>query len=943
MLAYLRPLLLSGSLRCLPCLVAIAGFVLGAADPVSGQAASGQAAPGQTAPGQAAPGTGQILGQVVDATSGTPLPGAQILVGSGPLGTVAGIEGRFQLRGVPAGQVELRVLLIGYAPFTLEAVQVEPAGLTRVELRLTRQAVALAGITVQSEADRGSAATLISEQQRASGVVNAISAEQISRSPDGDAAAAVRRVSGVSVQDGKYVFVRGLGERYTTSSLNGTRIPSPEPERKIVPLDLFPSNLLQAISTSKTFTPDQPGDFAGASVDIRTPSFPNRTTWGLSLSTGWAEGATGSLLPRAPRAPGEWVARGTSERAIPFEAANYTGTSPRGDEVNGVVNSFRNVWSVQEGRALPSLSAGGSVGGSTPLLGQTFGYLGSLTYSTSEEGRRDEYRARVGTGNVPIDDYSGASGTQAVLWGGIMNLAVLLGNHSQVHLNNTYNRSADNTARMEEGLDENTRSAVRIERLTYVERSVRSNQLRGEHQIGSRHRLDWSLSTSAVDRAEPDRSEFVTWIDPTPSVWFNDFEGAVRTFGSLKETGQEGSAQYAFSFRLGEGDLSQLKAGVLWRTTDREATSQGFRIQSFDWSPQDPRWQAPPEELFDGRNARPGDRSFLLARELAGGGYTAGDELTAGFLMADVSPLPRLRIIGGVRQEQYTLTVSSQNQLGQAALTERDYTDLLPAVSALVSVTDRQQLRFAASRTLARPEFRELAPITYREVLGGEQVIGNQNLQRTLIRNFDVRWEWYPSPGEVFSVGVFRKDFDAPVEERYLARSGTDTRTFENAASATNEGVELEFSAGLGRISPALDNLSAFANVTLMRSEVDTGIPTDEPRPLVGQAPYVMNGGMTWAPDTDGWTDGWTATLLYNVVGPRIRNARASGVTVEDVKEEPRHLLDLSVRFPVRGNLSGKVDLKNLLDSPYELRQGPVLRASWRTGRSVSAGVSWRW
>jgi hypothetical protein len=753
----------------------------------------------QPAAAQTAPGTGQILGQVVDATSGTPLPGAQVLVGSGPLGTVAGVEGRFQLRGVPAGETELRVLLLGYAPFTLEGVTVEAGGLARVEIRLTRQAIAVAGITVQSEADRGSAATLVSEQQRSSGVVNAISAEQIRRSPDGDAAAAVRRVSGVSVQDGKYVFVRGLGERYTTSSLNGTRIPSPEPERKIVPLDLFPSGLLQAISTSKTFTPDQPGDFAGASVDIRTPSFPSRTTWSLSLSTGWADGATGSLVPRAPREAGEWLGRATAPRAIPFEAANYTGTAPRGDEVNGVVNSFRNVWSVQEGRALPSLSAGGSVGGSAPLLGQTLGYLGSLTYSTGEEARRDEYRARVGTGNVPIDAYSGESGTQSVLWGGILNVALLLGNHSQVHLNNSYNRSADNTARIEEGLDENTRSTVRVNRLTYVERSVRSNQLRGEHQIGSRHRLDWSLSASAVDRAEPDRSEFVMWIDPTPPVWFNDFEGAVRTFGSLTETAQEGSAQYAFSFRLGEGDLSQLKAGVLWRATDREALSQGFRIQAFDWSPGDPRWQAPPEEFFDGRNARPGDRSFLLARELAGGGYTADDALTAGFLMADLNPLSRLRIIGGVRQEQYTLNVTSQNQLGQTALTTRDYTDLLPALSAVFSLTERQQLRLAASRTLARPEFRELAPITYREVLGGEQVIGNQDLERTLIRNLDVRWEWYPSPGEVFSIGLFRKDFDAPVEERYLARSGTDTRTFENAARAINEGLELEFSAGLGR------------------------------------------------------------------------------------------------------------------------------------------------
>jgi TonB-dependent receptor len=489
------------------------------------------------------------------------------------------------------------------------------------------------------------------------------------------------------------------------------------------------------------------------------------------------------------------------------------------------------------------------------------------------------------------------------------------------------------------GTDENTRALVQIDRLSYVERVVRAHQLRGEHQLGMRHRLDWSATTSEVNRSEPDRSEFVTWLDPDVPVWFNDFEGAVRTFGALEERSQEAGANYEFSFGANRGSPNRIRTGASYRTTERDARSQGFRIQAFDWSPTDPRWQASPEEFFDGRHAGPGDDVFLLSRELSGGSYGAEDALVAAYLMAEVNLLDRLRLVGGARVEQYDLTVDSENQLGQAQSTDLSYTDVLPALSAIVEVGENHQLRLAASRTLARPEYRELAPITYREVLGGEQVIGNSELERTLIQNFDVRWEWYPGPGEVLSLGLFAKRFDNPIEERYLARSGTDTRTFANAESATNEGIEAEVAMGLGRLSGRLEPLSLFSNLTVMRSRVVTGNEEDVERSMVGQAPYVFNTGVTWSQPQSGWS----GTLLHNVVGERIVNARASGATVSDVVEQPRHVVDFSLRFPLLGSASGKLDFKNLLDAPVEVLQGSVVRSSYRTGRSVSVGVSWRW
>lgn len=888
--------------------------------------------------GQAA--EGRIMGQVMDSESLRPLPGAQIQVVGTSIGTMAGLEGRYQVTRAPSGTVELQVTMLGFGTKTISGVVVPEGGTVRMDITLDPAAVELQGITVTAQQERGSQAMALSQQRNAVGVQNAITSEQMARSPDGDAADAIKRVSGVSVQDGKYVFVRGLGERYTTSSLNGSRIPSPEPERKVVPLDLFPSNMIQSITTSKTFTPDQPGDFSGASVNIRTRDFPIRRQFSFSTSSGFHPDIVGKDILWAPRSGGEWLGMATEPRLLPDAARNMPDDARRGPQVNQVVNSFRNRWSVRENSGWLPVSATATLGGNDPLpfLGQEVGYVMSATYSLSNDVNLNQRRAKAGAGGTEFDSYVGEMGSQSVLWGGIANFSTQLGRNTRVSLNNTYNRTADNQARQETGTDENTQSKVQIDRLTYTERTVRSNQLLGEHQLHPKHRLDWSLTSSAVSRREPDRSEFVTWLDPEVPVWFNDFEGAVRSFGDLNESTWEAGADYHFDFALG-GRTHQFRAGGRARGVDREALSSGFRIQSFFWAPNDPRWQLPPEEIFDGRFASGDDANFLLSRELSGGSYGAEDRLTAGYGMVDLGLTSWARVVAGARLEEYSLTVTSQNNLGQEASTQRDYSDLLPAVALNLDLFENQKLRLSATRTLARPEYRELAPITYREVLGGEQVIGNQDLERTLIDNYDVRWEWYPGLAEVISLGVFAKRFQNPIEQRFLGRSGTDTRTFENAESAENYGVEVEVVKNLAFAAAALEPLSLFANATLMESKVNTGNPLDrDARRMVGQAPYVLNGGVTYA----NRTGRVSATALYNVVGPRILNARASGTDVDDVFEQPRNVVDLSLRFPMVSGAAGKIDLKNLLDTPYEVVQGTVTRNYHTTGRSISFGLSWQ-
>src|SRR5688572_22759965 len=303
--------------------------------------------------------TGRIVGRIVDAETGRGISDAGIQVVGTTMGVMSGVEGRYALGSIPAGTMTLQVRLIGYQPKTVTGLQLDAGATLEQDIVLSPATVRLEATVVTADAERGSVNAALDAQRNATGIVSAITAEQIQRSPDGDAAQAVQRVAGVTVQDGKYVFVRGLGERYTTTALNGARLPSPEPERKVVPLDLFPSSLLQTITTAKTFTPDLPGDFAGAQVDIRTREFPAHRSISYSASVGYNTAATGEHVLAAPRTGTEWLGFAGSERRLPgrLAAAPDLGAISRSD-MNGHLRSLRGVWSAREARATPNSSFG---------------------------------------------------------------------------------------------------------------------------------------------------------------------------------------------------------------------------------------------------------------------------------------------------------------------------------------------------------------------------------------------------------------------------------------------------------------------------------------------------------------------------------------------------------------------------------------------------------
>ena len=633
-------------------------FIVGSA-PLAAQA------PDSTAP------PGRIVGRIVDGTTGDGVPGARVTLDGTSTGTRTDVTGRFTLLAVAPGAHAVSVRVIGYAVKTVTGVAVLPGSAARLDITIDAAAIQMAAVEVTATVERGSVAQAIAAQRTATQIVSTISSEQIRKSPDSDAGQVMQRVSGATVQDGKYVFVRGLGERYTTASLNNVRLPSPEPDRKVVPLDVFPSGLLQSVVTSKTFTPEQPGDFTGAQVDLRTREFPTEGMLSISVSSGFNDAVTFRDVIAAPRVGSEWYGFAGSARAAPsaaLAAGNLIGTTQ--EQRNAIINSFRNVWSPWTETAKPNGSAGVSLGGESIVGGRPLGYIAALTYSESQEIRLHEERRTASSDangvTAPLDETEGSAGMVSVLWGGLVNVSTHLSPGAKLSVNNAYTRSLENQATRHLAYDNEFTQVFDATRLSLVERTMRSNQLRGEHLLSGQHSLTWSITSSGVTRYEPDRSDlrYQTAVNGNgerhTTTWWGEGGSAVRTFNDLKETSLEGSTALTLAFGVGNQQW-RAKVGGLYRDAHRNSDSRAYAMVNAALT--DAQRTAAPEQIFAGPYADGG--AFYLIPDVVLGPYGAADAIAAGFVQVEAPLSSRVRVIGGARVERWALDLTATGQLFQ--------------------------------------------------------------------------------------------------------------------------------------------------------------------------------------------------------------------------------------------------------------------------------------
>ena len=907
----------------------------------------------------------KITGIVVDSDTEAPLPDVTIRVTDTQIRVKTDETGTFSLE-LPIGTYKIHANASLYNTYLITGFQVKAGGsLEPIRIPLVAQVVKLDAIKMPVQLSQSSERGLLEKRMRSSRIEDSISTEEISRLPASSAGEAIKRVTGVSIVGGRYVFVRGLGERYSNTLLNNVEIPSPEPNRRVVPMDIFPASLLASLQTVKTFSPDQPGGFAGGSVQVFTKDFPEDLTMSLSMSTGFNTQATGEEGLTYPGGDFDFLGFDDGSRELPNiirdeaadvpirERGRFTSAGFTPQEIQTFGQSFENVWT-PERQALPvNQGYKFSLGNSNTLFGKDFGYLGVISYGNRHSyGTQVRNAFRIGLNETlsPVTTYNVERSGNEVDWGTVLNTSLRFSPQHRVSLRSFFTHTAEDETRTWEGFNADRNTDMRSTRLRYVERQLFSGQFAGMHDFNFGEpepelevpaapglSMEWRLTYSRASRAEPDTRENIYEDRGDGTYIFRDVtQSGSRFFFDLED--DEYNARADWKVRIGTEGL--FKFGGLLRDRARTFDVRRFRFLPSDRVDATVNLSAQPEILFQSRNIAP--RVFELRESTRStDNYLADHNIYSGYMMLDLPLSAKWRVMSGVRLESSDQTVTTYDPFAasrreiEANLQTLDW---LPGLNVTYRLTERMNLRFAASRTITRPDFRELAPFEFTDFVGGRTILGNPELERTQIDNFDFRWEVFPEIGGILAVSAFYKRFQKPIEQ--IVQPQAEVRiTYENAEGAHNYGLELEVRQNLGVLTAALRNFSVNTNAALISSEVvlpeDVGIQTSSERPLQGQCPYIVNLSVGY--EDPNW--GVSSAVAYNIFGRRLSEVGNHGVP--DVYEQPRGQLDVSFSRTVANHFKFSVSAKNLLDPDIYYKIGEATYLEYKLGRSFSFGISY--
>ena len=789
-------------------------------------------------------------------------------------------------------------------------------------------------------------------QKNSVNIVDGMSAELISKNNSSDGTDILKRMTGITISDGKYAYVRGVGDRYNNTLLNGSNLPSTDPEKKSFSYDLFPASLIENVLTSKTFSPDKPADFTGGLVEINTIEFPSKFILNINVSSSYNSMTNFKNFVTYSGGNRDWLGYDDGTRSIPSSiksekvgAGFYTT-----EELQQIGLQFKNNWATQSSKAPINGDLKLNIGNKLEVGDKSvLGYIASFTYSNSDETKQIERNNYTFEG--PRYLYNGYNYANHVSESALFNISYKSGQNHKISFKNIFDQNADNETTVYEGPYYYNPDYRKVTSLRYVSRSLFSSQLIGEHHFGLLNglKIDWNLNYGVSKREEPDARRYVytrDLYDSTQAYQFAlDQSIATRFFSNLKDHNYGSSVDFTLK-PFESAFLPNLKFGLNFDRKDRSFNARIFGFKNLpggDFIYETNLMKESVDKIFAPENF--GNR-FIEVVEITrpSDSYHSDQKVFAAYLMTEFEPLQSLKVMTGFRFEKSIQKMKSDDLVNGLVDVTSTYNDFLPSVNLTYVLSNEINIRLAYSRTLARPEFRELAPFTYFDFVTSENVQGNPKLRRTLNTNYDFRFEIYPNAGELFAVSAFYKKFDSPIEEILLSSSGFEpTRSYENAKEAVNYGLEFELRKKLSFISQSLTNFSFVGNMSFIKSKIklanQSGFQESE-RPLQGQADYIANLGLYY----EDYLAGFSGAIIYNKVGQQIFSVGFANLG--DIIEKPRDQVDMNISFKVISNFTLKLAVKDLFDQPYKFVQrtpdGDKTAEISKRGRTFSAGISYQ-
>lgn len=937
--------------------------------------------------------TSSIRGSVIEEATGDAVINAGVMVVGSQLKAITDLDGKFEIKAGP-GIYTLRIDMFGLDPLTVEGVEVKAGQVTVLEnLLMSSGGNMLKGATVSAAAIRNNESALALVRKNSSNLIDGISASSFKRIGDGDAAGSIKRVSGVSVTGGKYVYVRGLGDRYTKSTLNGVDIPGVDPDRNSVQMDLFPTSVLDNIIVHKSFVAELPADFTGGVVDLATKDFPTERVRGISIG--------GNYNPNFHFNP-NWITyegRGATDflgfddgtRAIPAtdDIPNYVqaiSDPERRARYEEILGAFNPIMATSRAMSLMDMSFGFNMGDQIKKDDQTLGYIAVFNYKNEYNYFDSAVYGRFGMNeNTAINDLeareyqTGSFGSQTNSISAMLGLAKKT-QVSKYRMNILHLQSGESKAGFfnYENSDQGAEFVGEQHNLEYSQRSVTNVLISGKHQRDvDAWEIEWKISPTLSTMYDPDirftryekRPEYYIGTEAgfPQRIWRNILE--VNFFTDIH-------ARKNTTFR---GNPAKVKTGVLFVNKRREFNLLNFNLNIRGNLP----LTGDPNELFSNANIWPrgGDMSSGTTFEAAflprnPNQFYASVVQGASYVSAEIEPTDRLKVTMGLRGELFQQRYTGQNQLGTRIMRDElvlNDLDLFPSLNMVYSLNEKNNVRASFTQTIARPSFKEMSfaeiydPLTGRTFIGGffadvtanGDTIWNGNLQSTNITNVDFRWETFMGPGQTLSLGAFGKYFENPIEiVQFVVQAGAFQP--RNVGNATVFGGEIEFRQNLKSLGmPAweLSGNASWVESSIMYSATEKQSREDnardgqvigDSRPMAGQAPYMINTGIAYNSRTEqGLFKGMTAGLYYNVQGKTLQYVGIADRP--DVYSMPFHSLNFSMNktFGPEDRMSLGLKVNNLLDDEVESvfsnygAQDEVFTWLW-SGRQISASFSYK-
>ncbi len=879
----------------------------------------------------------KLTGKVLN-TKNEALPGATIFIVGAKIQTQADVEGKFYIQLETGKKYTLTISNVGYQSKNVSDVEVGVNLENYIEIVLADQS-SLEGVVIKTVSRKQeNTSALLSFQKNNTALSSGLAADFIRRTPDKNTGEVLKRVSGTSIQDGKFVVIRGLSDRYNAAVINNAQLPSTEPDKKAFSFDVIPSSLIDNIIINKTATPDLPGEFAGGLIQINTKDVPTRDLLTVSVGFGFNTQSAFKDFTSNERNANDWFGFDNKTRNLPVgfpktQQEYRSGSTEQRIAWSKLLNS--DVYSEVSNKAIPTQIYSLTWGKSTKFKnGGVLGTILSLQYRNSMLKYDVQRKLHEQTGEEVVD-LKDDQNKYNVNVGALANISYVKAKHkvsfknllNQLFEDNYYTRGGFNNDRIQ---DISFRSSVLNQRFLY------SGQLEGDHQLTSSGiKLNWNGNFAYNWKAQPDLRT-VSYNRPkgTSNPFEYNDDDTRRFFSSLKDLSYGGNGNITIPFTMNKKKQT-FKAGgsTLIRIRD-------FRSRIFQYQPASPtqfdasKTILPFEQIFSQNNIA--NDGFVLNDFTNNQDKYFGVSILNGMYgMFDNKFGEKIRLVWGVRVENFQQFLTTKDVTSKRVIVNTEKWDVLPSFNFTLSPNFKNNIRIAASRTVARPEFREIAPFSFFDYEANYGVNGNTELKRTSILNGDIRYEFYPKGGEAITFGVFYKYFNDPIELRLDPSSVLDRRNYgySNVNNAYTLGAEFEVRKNLDFVNEALENFSVFTNVTYSYSKVTLattsagGQTSSVNRPLQGQSPYLVNIGLQY----NSKQSGWNGSLLYNRIGQRL--ALVGNQDFVDIYERPRNQLDFQLAKKVMDN-KGEVKLiwSDILNNAYYLYENVDTKKAFASG-----------